>query len=274
MKLSRSPWLGAILVVGLLRCAVAAETNAPAVVPVPRTDRNSQLAHEQLLAKARQGGIDLYFVGDSIIRRWGCSDAQYRDLLANWTTNFHGWNAGNFGWGSDTVQNILWRLENGELAGVRPKVVVLLAGTNNLKPGDTGERAEAKIAEVVAGIRAILDSVQRQAPAATVILMGVLPRNSPGEGLTLMPTIRRLNSRLAGFADGKRIRYLDLDARLADRDGQLLAGMMHDGVHPTVQGYQVWADALKPILTELLGPPAKEDHAPPPTGDPGATVKP
>ena len=274
MKLSRSPWLGAILAVGLLLCAVAAETNAPAIGPIPRTDRNSQLAHEQLLAKARQGGIDLYFVGDSIIRRWGCSDAQYRDLLANWTTNFHGWNAGNFGWGSDTGQNILWRLENGELAGVRPKVVVLLAGTNNLKPGDTGERGEARITEVTAGIRAILDSVQRQAPAATVILMGVLPRNSPGEGLTLMPTIRRLNSRLAGFADGKRIRYLDLDARLADRDGQLLAGMMHDGVHPTVQGYQVWADALKPILTELLGPPAKEDHAPPPTGDPGATVKP
>ena len=273
MNLPRLPWLGAILAAGLLRCAVAAETNAPAIGPMPRTDRNSQLAHEQLLAKARQGGIDLYFVGDSIIRRWGCSDAQYRDLLANWTTNFHGWNAGNFGWGSDTVQNILWRLENGELAGVRPKVVVLLAGTNNLRPGDTGERGEPRIAEVTAGIRAILDSIHRQAPAATVILTGVLPRNSPGEGTTLMPTIRRLNARLAGFADGQRIRYLDLDDRLADRDGKLLAGMMHDGVHPTVQGYQVWADALKPILTELLGPPAKEDHAPPPTGDPGASVK-
>jgi hypothetical protein len=143
---------------------------------------------------------------------------------ATWTTNFHGWNAGNFGWGSDTVQNILWRLENGELAGVHPKVIVLLAGTNNLKPDDTGDRAEAKIAEVTAGIRAILNSVQRQAPAATVILTGVLPRNSPGEDLTLMPTIRRLNARLAGFADGQRIRYLDLDDRLADRDGKLLAG--------------------------------------------------
>lgn len=145
-------------------------TNGPVVVPVPRTDRTSQIAHEQLLAKAKQGRIDLYFVGDSIIRRWGCSDAQYRDLLANWTTNFHGWNAGNFGWGSDTVQNILWRLENGELTDVHPKVVVLLAGTNNLKPDDIGDRAEAKIADVTAGIRAILDSVKRQAPAATVIL--------------------------------------------------------------------------------------------------------
>src|SRR5262245_45970205 len=66
--------------------------------PVARTDENSRIAHTQLLDKARRGGIDVYFEGDSITRRWGTSDAAYRDFLDNWTRNFFGWNAANFGW--------------------------------------------------------------------------------------------------------------------------------------------------------------------------------
>ena len=108
----------------------------PADQPRMRADRNSHLAHQQLLAKAKSGGIDVYFLGDSITRRWGALD--YPDFLAHWKKTFHGWNAGNFGWGADRTENILWRLENGELDGVNPKVIVILAGTNNLgkEPGD------------------------------------------------------------------------------------------------------------------------------------------
>src|SRR5829696_2440278 len=88
----------------------ARETPAsePADRPAPRTDPNSMTAHAQLLEKAKQGRIDVYFLGDSIIRRWGALD--YPELLANWKQNFSGWNAGNFGWGADRTQNILWRL--------------------------------------------------------------------------------------------------------------------------------------------------------------------
>ena len=70
------------------------------------------------------------------------------------------------------------------------------------------------------------------------------------------------------FADGKRIVFLNINDKLADKDGKLFDGMMGDGLHPTLKGYQVWADALKPILTRLLGPPSRQDHAPPATGDP------
>jgi len=234
----------------------------------PRTDQNSRIAHEQLLAKTKQGRIDIYFAGDSITRRWGCSDRQYQGLFVNWRTNFFGWNAANFGWGGDRLQNILWRLENGELDGVNPKMIVLLAGTNNLGGNSTDE--DARINEVVAGIRAILDSMQRQAPQATIILMGILPRNNPPARAALMPAINRINGRLADFADGKRVHYLSINGRLADAEGKLIEDMTVDGLHLSVKGYQVWADALKPIFTELLGPPAKEDHAPPPTGDPSA----
>src|SRR6185503_11552675 len=105
----------------------AGQATLPADRPAARTDRNSAIAHEQLLEKARRGRIDLYFAGDSITRRWGATD--YPELLAHWRQRFFGWNAANFGWGADTTQNILWRMENGELDGVRPKVIVLLADT-------------------------------------------------------------------------------------------------------------------------------------------------
>lgn len=231
--------------------------------PVPRSDLNSRRAHEQLVQKAKQDGIDVYFVGDSITRRWGSSDPQYALLLENWKMNFYGWNAANFGWGADRVENILWRLQNGELDGVHPKVIVLLAGINNVgtQPGDA-----EMVADVKQGFMAILKVCREKAPRSTIIIMGIFPRN---DTLAVIPTIRQINQQLAGLADGKKIRYLDINDQIADQDSRLFPGMMNkDQLHPTLKVYQIWADALKPIFTELLGPPAKTDHAPPPTGDP------
>jgi lysophospholipase L1-like esterase len=237
----------------------------PADQPRMRADRNSHLAHQQLLAKAKSGGIDLYFLGDSITRRWGATD--YPNFLAHWRKTFHGWNAGNFGWGGDRTENILWRLENGELDGVNPKVIVLLAGTNNVgtEPGD-----EAKVADMSWGLRAIVDACRKKAPAATIVLTAIFPRN---DNPAVMPTIARINANLAKMADGKATRFLDVNARLADAKGTLFEGMMVDGLHPSLKGYEVWAEGLKPIVTELLGPPAAGDHAPPPTGDPSASER-
>jgi lysophospholipase L1-like esterase len=234
----------------------------PADQPVARTDPNSQTAHSQLLEKAKAGGIDIYFEGDSITRRWGATD--YPDFLANWNQNFFGWNAADFGWGADTIQNILWRLNNGELDGVNPKVIVLLAGTNNIgrAPGD-----DAKVADITKGIASILKIMQEKAPAATIILTAIFPRN---DSVAVIPTINKVNDNLSKLADGKKIRFLNINDKLADANGTLFEGMTMDKLHPSLKGYQVWADALKPIFQELLGPPAKEDHAPPPTGDPSA----
>ena len=117
-------FLGVALMV-VLPGASLAQMRAPADQPAARTDQNSLTAHTQLLEKAKRGSIDIYFEGDSITRRWGATD--YPDFLANWNQNFFGWNAANFGWGADSIQNILWRLNNGELDGVNPKIIVLLA---------------------------------------------------------------------------------------------------------------------------------------------------
>jgi lysophospholipase L1-like esterase len=239
----------------------------PAAEPAPRTDQNSLLAHAQLVEKARKGRTDIYFEGDSIVRRWGATD--YPELLANWNQNFFGWNAANFGWGADRIQNILWRLQNGELDGVRPKIIVLLAGTNNVENTMPPEGDDAKVADITRGLQAIVRVMQAKAPDAVIIITGIFPRN---DNMAAIPTIEKINRNLAQLADGRKIRYLNINDRLADRDGKLFDGMMHPGdkLHPTLKGYQVWADALKPLFTELLGPPAKEDHAPPPTGNPSA----
>jgi len=234
--------------------------------PESRTDQNSLTAHAQLLEKAKAGGIDIYFEGDSITRRWGATD--YPELLTNWKSNFFGWNAADFGWGADTIQNILWRLNNGELDGVQPKVIVLLAGTNNIGRAVNPSGDEAKIADITRGLKAVLDIMRAKAPNATIILTAIFPRN---DNIAVMPTINRINANLATFADGKKVRFLNINDKLADKDGKLFEGMMNaDNLHPALKGYQVWADALRPIFTELLGPPAATDHAPPPTGDPSA----
>ena len=234
----------------------------PADRAAPRTDRNSMVAHEQLLEKARTGRIDVYFVGDSITRRWGATD--YPDC---WRTGGRTSSAGTPATSAGAPigrENILWRLENGELDGVNPKVIVILAGTNNVgaRPGDDG-----KVADITRGLAAILDICRQKAPDATIILTAIFPRN---DNMAVMPEIDRINANLARMADGEACAILNVNDKLADKDGRLFDGMMNDAdkLHPTLKGYQVWADGLKPIFMELLGPPAATDLAPPPTGDP------
>jgi (4-O-methyl)-D-glucuronate---lignin esterase len=234
----------------------------PADQPRVRADRNSHIAHQQLLAKAKAGGVDVYVEGDSIARRWGATD--YPELLALWNKTFHGWNAADFAWGADRTENILWRLENGELDGVEPKVFVLLAGTNNIGKDPGGD---AMAADVTRGLKAIVDAFRKKAPKATIILTAIFPRN---DNPAALPTIERINANLKGMADGKSIRFLDINPGLTGGHDRLLEAMTMDGLHPSLKGYEVWAEGLRPILTGILGPPAATDHAPPPTGDPSA----
>ena len=251
----------------LVPVLVLAQT--PADEPVPRSDQNSMTAHVQLLEKARKGGIDIYFEGDSITRRWGAID--YPELLANWRENFFGWNAANFGWGADMIQNILWRLNNGELDGVNPKVMVLLAGTNNIGRTVPPDGDAAKVEDITNGLKALVATMRAKAPNATLILMAIFPRN---DNIAVMGTVNKINEHISKFADGKKVLFLNINEKLADKEGRLFPGMMNpDGLHPAIKGYQVWADALKPLFRQLVGAPAKSDHSPAPTGDPSATKR-
>lgn len=175
---------------------------APVVFAIQRNDPNSALAHQQLIDKAKQGKIDVYFVGDSITRRWGATD--YPKFLANWKKNFHGWNAANFGWGGDTTNNILWRLQNGELEGVAPKVFVLQAGTNNL-PGN-GAADASKVEEVVSSIKSLVSLLQNKSPNSKIVLTALFPRT---QNPALASTIQQINDQLEKWTDGIAKCYLD-----------------------------------------------------------------
>src|SRR4029453_11574204 len=240
-----------------------AEAIVPADQAVPRSDQNSMTAHSQLLEKAKKGGIDIYFEGDSITRRWGATD--YPELLANWRENFFGWNAANFGWGADTIQNILWRLNNGELDGVNPRVMVLLAGTNNIGRTVPPDGDAAKVEDVTNGLKALVATMRAKAPNSTLILMATFP---PNDNIAVMPTVNKINENISRFADGNKVLFLNINEKLADKEGRLFPGMMNpDGLHPALKGYQVWVDALEPLFRQLLGGPAKSGHSPAPTGD-------
>jgi lysophospholipase L1-like esterase len=238
-----------------------ADGSPAAAVPFPRTDPNSHAAHQDLLAKTEAGDIDLYFVGDSITRRWGALD--YPDLLSHWNETFYGWNAANFAWGGDRSENILWRLANGELQGVDPRVIVVQAGTNNVgrQPG-----GDTKVEGIAAGIRAIIESCREKAPDAVIVLTAIFPRSDRA----VVAEIEAINARLEALARREAIPFININDELASSDGLLREDMGSDGLHLSAAGYAVWAAALEPVLTELLGPRADTDSAPPPTGNPAA----
>jgi len=239
------------------------EKPAPAIAR-RRTDINSETAHAELLKKAQTGVIDVYFIGDSITRRWGALD--YPELLEHWTDTFFGWNAANFAWGGDRTQNILWRLENGELEGVEPRVFVIQAGTNNLPDFEDPNRA---INEVTDGIAAIVEACRLHAANAEIVLTGLFPRNDlPGA----IPLVRAINERLREIAQHENLSYIDIGERLADRTGRLNASVTTDGLHLSLDGYRVWADSLSTTLAAILGPRSDRDEAPPATGNP-AVIK-
>ncbi len=264
LRLALRRLAGRAACLSVLSLVVSLPTRVEAHAPYAPWNENGRIAHAQLVEKARSGKIDLYFIGDSITRRWGATD--YPEFLAHWKKNFHGWNAGNFGWGGDSTHHLLWRLQNGMFDGVSPKVVVVQAGTNNIGDGSKPERA----ADAAEGVEALVAFVRAAAPGAAIIVTAVFPRNDSPASNAL---IAEANARIAKLADGGRIRFLNINDRLADENGVLFEGVAVDRLHLSLKGYEIWARALEPHLLELLGPRAETDRAPPPTGDPSAAGK-
>jgi lysophospholipase L1-like esterase len=149
------------------------------------------------------------------------------------------------GLGGDKTENVLWRIEHGELNGLSPKVLVLLIGTNNLADEATTPIMTAR------GIAKILAEIRQRLPSTRVLLLGVLPRE-PESAHPLRSKVRTTNLLIARFADGVRVRYLDVGARLIGADGRISPAVMQDFLHPTAEGYRLVAEALEPELREML----------------------
>lgn len=209
--------------------------------PAPR-EGNSMRLHEKFLEQGKAGGIELLFLGDSITRGWEGSGTPV------WVRYYGPRKAANFGIGGDRTQHVLWRLENGEVDHIKPKVVVLMIGTNN-----TGSNSAADIAE---GVTAIVKKLRAKLPEAKILLLGVFPRGEkPNPG---RDKIKEVNEMIAKLDDnGKTVKYLDISKTFLNEDGTISKEIMPDFLHLSATGYRMWADAMEPTLWSMLDEPAK-----------------
>jgi lysophospholipase L1-like esterase len=193
--------------------------------------------HDGFVARARQGGIDVLFLGDSI------TDEFAKRGKAVWEREIEPLGrVADFGISGDRTQFVLWRANNGELDGSGARVVVVMIGTNNL--------ASATPEHIARGVTAIVDTVRVKLPNATVVLNALFPRGAPAD--PLRAKIADVNARLAALADGTHVRWLDAGGNFVAADGTIAAALMPDKLHPSAAGYEVWATALRPVLLEAL----------------------
>ena len=205
----------------------------PANQPAPPFNENR---HKGFLEIAQRGNIDLLFVGDSITDWFSNPRGQNpAPGLEVWNANFGQFKPANFGIAGDTTQGVLWRMQNGELEGFKPKLIVLMLGTNNINRNP--------VDEIVDGDRLIIEEFKKRQPQAKVLLLGVFPRNADPAN-PLRATIKEINSKLAKFADNKTVYFMDIGDNFLTSDGTLTTEIMADGLHPTAKGYQIWADAI------------------------------
>ena len=213
-----------------------------AVEPAPR-DAAWIARHDGFVAEAHRGGIELLFLGDSITDYWRASNPE-KGGRAIWDREFGALKAANFGISADRTQHILWRLRNGEAEGYQPKVVVLLIGTNNTGLERDGKTPRNATAEVIEGVTAVVSELRARFPEAKILFLAIFPRGEKD--------VAEVNRAVAQLHDGKHVFFLDIGAKFLDAEGNIPRAVMPDLLHPSEKGYQIWADAIREPLKELL----------------------
>lgn len=238
----RKAWFATWCALFLLATELLAQTtNPPSAPSIPATrsmPTNWMARHEGFVAQAKKGGIDLLFLGDSITDGWRSKGKNI------WAKSYEPRHAANFGIGGDRTQHVLWRIENGELDGIKPKVAVLMIGTNNSNSDSPEPIADA--------IKLLIQKIHAKCPETKVLLLAIFPRNKPADTPEQLATIRKVNEIIAKLDDGKTVRFLDINKVFLGPDGKVPADIMPDFLHPNEHGYQLWADAMEPTLAAML----------------------
>ncbi len=257
--------LGALVVALTLGTASVLPAAAPsahhhrrvplAATPIARLDLPWWRArHEAALRRVRQGNVDLVFLGDSITQDWerhGPPD--WADFQPVWQRFYGDRNAINLGFVGDTTASLLWRIENGEISGITPKLAVILIGANNLG------RVHWSAADTVAGIEAIVAELRHRLPRTKLLLLSVLPSaRSAWVSARTVEINQMLASRFGGGRDD--VTYLDV-TDVFKRDGKLARDLFLDPkltppaapLHPSAEGQARLAAAMEPTLSRLMG---------------------
>lgn len=223
-----------------------ADTSSSATEPLPR-DSNWIKRHEGFVEIAKKGGVDVLFLGDSITDNW----RKPKFGLAIWDENFAPLRAANFGISGDRTQHVLWRIKNGELTGIKPRVVVLMIGTNNTGFERDRRTPRNSTPETISGITAIVHSLRTQLPETKILLFAIFPRaEKPTDPARRQ--IHEINQAIAKLHDGTHIFFLNIGAKFLEPDGTMLKEIAPDFLHPNTKGYEIWAEAIKQPLADLL----------------------
>lgn len=241
----RAVALGAVIGAALAGVAIAGE--APrSDLPIPDQDKQWRGKHNYLTSLVAQASrrppLDIYFLGDSITEFWP------EIGKGVWATEFSGKHVLNCGVSGDLTQNILYRITYGEFDHISPKVVVVLAGTNNL-----GLYPQLPPEDAARGVKRIVAALHAKSPTSKILVLSIFPSGDQ----VLCHRILETNKRVQEVNDGKSIFYLDIYQAFVGPDGRFLPGASLDGTHLSEKGYQIWADAMRPTLQKLL-----DDSAP------------
>lgn len=195
--------------------------------------------HEKKLQDIKSRQIDLVFIGDSITEGWEKSGAPV------WDRFYAKRNAIALGFGGDRTENVLWRLQHGEVDGIHPKVVVMMLGTNN-----TGHRYE--VPELITkGIARDLKELRQRLPNSKILLLAIFPRDEKPDGSARVNN-EKVNAQIANLADNRHIFFLNINKVFLDGQGILSRDIMPDLLHPNEKGYEIWARNMEPALKQLL----------------------
>lgn len=220
--------------------SVSVFAQSSAVTPVPR-DANWKVRHDLLNKRAKDNpDAELLFIGDSITQGWEGGGKEV------WQKYYGNRKAINLGIGGDKTQHVLWRLQNGNIEGLKgPKAAVVMIGTNNSGAEDSTPE------QIVEGIQAIVKELRTRLPGMKILLLGIFPR---AENMTAQRgKLAAINQVIQKLDDGQNVFYMDIGYKFLEKDGILPASIMPDYLHPNAKGYEIWAEAIEPKLAELLG---------------------
>jgi N-acetylglucosamine-6-sulfatase len=210
-----------------------------AVLPATRGDEPRWRERDKVLTlNARKGNVDLAFIGDSITQGW---EGRGKEVWAKYYGNRK---AINLGIGGDRTEHVIWRLTHGNLGKIRPKVAVVMIGTNNTGHFDQDP------AQVAAGVERILEILTERLPETKIVLHGIFPRGTDSLDEKRLNNIA-INQIIRRFADGDRVHYLEVGDQFLEPDGTISKEIMPDRLHLSKKGYERWAHALEPKLNEL-----------------------
>lgn len=238
----RSRLLIGVLFAGVLSfansgTATYAQKENDAIKPVPRPG-GWMKRHQSMNDRVAKGNVDLVFIGDSITQGWEGAGKKV------WQQYYGKRNAVNLGIGGDRTQHVIWRLQNGNLKAIEPKLAVIMIGTNN-----SGSNSPEQIAE---GVRLIVKELQSRTPKTKILLLAVFPRGKDANDKRRQVN-EETNDIIMKLADNKSIYYLDIGKNFLQNDGTLTREIMPDLLHLSPKGYEIWAKSIEKKVAELMG---------------------